>query len=243
MIKLKTLCQGAGLILLLLTSTIQAKAQFKVGLQASSNFSHLAYKVEHKADLGFSTGVFAEYRMRSPWSIRLGLNFEHHNTSLQNFDLKHSTRSVLDQEFQLNYLSLPLTLGYTFRLGASEHAVSLTPRIGVLARRALKSKTFVSSFALNQKVSDKPTSLEFDPFKSISGSSAQTPQNPLGGYYYQALSKNTYAIYIGLDLGLTKHWQINSSYQMGVGHQLHTSADGSKRVFLNNASLGVSYIF
>lgn len=231
-------------ILLALAGLGTSHAQgLSFGVQTGANVSHLVYDVKSDAKLGAYLGAFADYRLGyTPWSVRLGVNWENNNTRLKNLDLNHPTGQILRYDITLHHLSVPLSIGYT--LGANcLNGVELTPRVGFFYRRGITSSGSLTSYLLSAGGSDKPGTVSIAPFEGGSGEVPKSQYNPLGTYHYSAYSKATYGLFAGLDVSINKHWQINTAYKFGTGHSLTHSQKERGYIWLNSFELGASYIF
>lgn len=226
-------CFGAG----------QAQ-KFEFGVQAGGNLSHLVYDVESTPRVGGYTGAFAQYRFGTgPWSLRLGVNWENNNTTLQNLNLGKPIQQIVHYDMTMHHLTVPISVGYTFQTNWCG-GLSLTPRVGVFHRWGLSSSGQLTSFLLNRDNSDTPAVASVAPFEGASGEVPRTKHNYTGSYRFEPYTTTTFGLFGGLDVGINKHWEVNVAYKLGAGHGItRNNLKERGAIWLNSFELGASYIF
>lgn len=218
--------------------------KFEFGVQAGANMSHLVYSVESPMKLGGYAGAFAQYRLgRSPWSLRLGINWENNNTSLRNLNLGKPIQQIIRYDMSMHHLTVPFSIGYTIRTECFG-SLALTPRVGILHRWGLGSSGELTSFLLNRDNTHVPAMISVPPFEGARGVVPPTRNNITGTYRYEPYSATTFGLFVGLDVELDKHWQVNASYKFGSGHGIsNNNLKERGSIWLNSLELGISYLF
>ncbi len=218
-------------------------AQIRLGLQTSLNMTKFSKLVHSNSSVGLGAGALVELGgERSPWVLRLEANWENSRLELKDYNLESSSSGLLSYDLSLGHLITPLSLGYRLYLPFTLGTLSLTPRVGVFRRQGLSAKGRITSFMLNTTESDTPSMLEIDPYVGASGESSITSKNPTGVYKFEAYNKVHYGMFVALDLGVGKHWQVSASYRLGAGSPIQKTSTG-KGIYLNNVDFGLSYRF
>ncbi len=118
-----------------------ASAQVKIGIEAGANLSRMvgssSLPSEKKTKTGFQIGITADYELGSHWALMSGVSFIQRHGELELGENYHSTPSQYEGYMRfpkvqtiINYLQVPLKLGYKFHLNQHVH---LLPSIGLYA--------------------------------------------------------------------------------------------------------------
>lgn len=120
-------------------------AQVRIGVQAGANLSTFAsgnsMPAESDSRVGYQLGLTADYEFRNHLVLASGLSFIRRNGKLelgQNYPSGGGFMRFPQVETAVNYLQVPLTVGYRFHGG---NGFSLTPSVGLYAAYGLGAGT------------------------------------------------------------------------------------------------------
>lgn len=123
-------------------SVYPAMSQVKFGIEAGMTASHVATgkgaTESISSSAGLQVGLTMDYSFSRKWVLMSGLSFlqkggeigRELTSNAGNVNLFHSGPAVNHVSFKMNYLELPVKIGYSFSAG---HHVKLIPSVGVYA--------------------------------------------------------------------------------------------------------------
>lgn len=201
-------------------------AQVKVGVQAGANVSGFASSSSMPAEsslrMGYQVGVTADYEFSNHLVLASGLSFINRNSKLelgQNYPSGDAFMRFPNVETSVNYLQVPLTIGYRFHFG---EGFSLTPSVGLYAAYGLGA----GSCALDVKADNGEVS--FVGWKPLQGNREHGLDGLRrwdwgGTAALKAIIGRHYTAELSYSLGIMKAQTLyglrNSTLQLSVGYR------------------------
>lgn len=183
-------------------------AQVRLGVEAGVNLSTFAggkyMPVERgNGQAGYQLGLTADYEFRSHLMLMSSMSFIRRNGDLQlgdNYPGGGSFMRFPKVETAVNYLQLPLMLGYHFRLGDS---FSLMPSVGVYAAYGFDA----GRCALDVRSGEADGEVSSVGWKPLSGS---------GEHGLDGLRRWDWGGMAAVKAVVGRHYTVNLSYSLGV---------------------------
>lgn len=202
-------------------------AQVKVGVQAGANLSTFAGKGSFYADkgnsqVGYQLGVTADYELGKHWMLMSGLSWVRRDGDLKlgmPYYGDHSFMRFPQAETAVNYLQVPLKLGYQLRF---HDRFSLIPSVGLYAAYGFGA----GKCALDvQSDEGKTTAMDWKPLsgKSEYGLHALRRWDWGGVAALKGVVAQHYTLELSYNLGImkaqTQYGLRNSTWQLSVGYR------------------------
>ena len=213
--------------LLMIVGISSLSAQVKVGAEAGANLSGFvgngsSPSVKGNLQAGYQVGLTVDYESDSRWVWISGLSFVQKRGDLKlghNYADGSQMMTYPKVETRINYLRVPLKLGYDFRI---RNAFNLVPSIGVYVAYGLDAGTCELD---KRNESGEVQSINWKPLhgKKEHGLDAFRRWDWGGTVGLKAVMSNHYTVAFDYSLGIMKSQTTyglrNSTYQLSVGYR------------------------
>lgn len=207
---------------LVILCSLPAMAQVKLGVEAGANLSHYLTNSHSNPSgskdmkVGFQAGVTADYEFQNHLMLMSGLYFIRKGGNLklgENYG-KNSYYRYPNVEVKMNYLQIPVKLGYNFHIN---NKLSLIPYIGLYAAYGFDA----GKSDLQMVDNGKPTEgYGYSAGQSIRGfkhwdvGAIAGVKAVIGKHYTISFDYN-----IGLNKAQSTYGLRNSTFQLSVGYR------------------------
>lgn len=220
------------IFILALTTFSTAWGQWRKGIHVGIGHSDALSKAKHSGMVSYTAGVFGEYRFGSGFVLHGELNYVNKGATLDKPEMQQWNGIINRYEFHLDYVEVPLSMGYALRLG-DEFAI--TPRAGMYAAYGVGGYGLLTTD--NLKADQDPGIMRVEPFKVTQGKMpAQNAQ-----YFFDAFQRQNVGIVLSVDTDISKRFRLSLNSQFGLLYPLAQYSTGS--VHLRNITLSIGYAF
>lgn len=190
--------------------TLPLSAQVKLGIEAGVNLSKFAgsgtyrlVKGDTKMKAGYQLGITADYEFKNHLMLMSGLSFIQRSGNL-NQDLNYAGgtgQAYLQAGTRINYLQLPLKLGYNFHINEN---FSVIPYVGVYVAYGFGAGS--NDICIKGKTDAKPSDYPGS-WKPLQGKNE---------YGLGAFRRWDWGGIAGVKAVIAKHYTVSVDYSLGV---------------------------
>lgn len=217
----------------LLLASVSVFPQFKAGVQVGGGYATVTSKTDKKGHISYLGGVMLEYAFRNKMVLHGELNYVNKGATLHQPEMQQWNGIINRYEFHLNYLELPLSVGYAFDLANSW---VVTPRVGIYGSYGIGGYGLLLSD--NLKTNDTPNEIRVDPFKVTQGKMpAQNAQ-----YSFDAFQRPNIGLIVGCDADVSRHIRLSLTSRISALYPLGQYSDAGK-IHLHTIHLSFAYLF
>lgn len=220
-------------LLLMIAVCSTAFGQLRTGVHAGLGYSDVTSKTKHNGHLSYSAGVLGEYKLQNGVVFHGELNYVNKGATLKEPET-HQWNGIINRyEFNLNYIELPLSVGYSFGF---EKDMFLTPRIGIYGSYGIGGYGILASD--NLKADAGTAEIRVNPFQVTQGKMpAQDAQ-----YSFDAFQRPNAGLVLGVDFDLSNHLRLTLDAKMSLGYPL-TSYTNAGTIHFRTVGLSIGYLF
>ena len=220
------------IFILSLTVSSTAWAQWCKGIHVGIGHSDVLMDVPHSGMVSYTAGVFGEYQFGNGFVLHGELNYVNKGATLDKPEMQQWNGIINRYEFHLDYVEVPLSVGYALRLG-DEFAI--TPRAGMYVAYGVGGYGLLTSD--NLKTDQDPNTIRVEPFNVTQGKMyAKNAQ-----YFFDAFQCQNVGIVLSADSDISKHFRVSLNSQFSLFYPLAQYSAGT--VHLRNITFTVGYAF
>lgn len=230
--------RGVSFLLVLLFVSVCGHSQnIDYGVLIGGGYSNVTSKTTSRGAFSYGVGAVVDYNLKSNWLLHGELKYIRKGATVDQPE-QTVTNGIIDKyEFHLNYLELPISVGYKIAINERQ---TITPRAGLYGAVGIGGYGFITSRILPPGHQDKhkATVMRVNPFEL----NQEKLMYEEGVYSFDAFQRPNIGAVVGVDMTLSEHFTLSLTQQMSLFYFLASYTEAGSLHFYNT-QLSLSYFF